>query len=108
MSTTEETTTLDGRQHPHTIQVIVSYLPAAAPFRKPYVSETIVETVRTEAMGFFGVRDRQERDTYRYFLELGGSRITDLSQTLGNLVTHRPDRRDLHFNLVEEITPGSK
>jgi hypothetical protein len=86
------------------IQVAVDYLPAAAPFHHRYAPETIVEAVRVAAMKFFGVQDRQERDTYRYFLEIGGIRITDTSQPISNFVEHG---HELHFHLVEQITPGS-
>src|SRR5260221_11299420 len=85
-------------------QARVDPLPAAAPFHHRYAPETTVETVRVAAMAFFGVRDRQDRDTYRYFLEIGGMRITDTSQPISNFVEHG---RELHFHLVEQITPGS-
>jgi hypothetical protein len=98
----------DGRHHPESIRAMVSYLPAAHPFRSSYAPNTIAETVRTEAMAFFGVRDRQERDTYHYFLELGGVRITDTNETLELLAAGHHHEDELHFNLVEEITPGSK
>lgn len=88
----------------HEIQVTVDYLPAAAPFHHRYAPETIVESVRMAAMKFFGVQDRQDRDTYRYFLEIGGTRITDTSQPISNFVEHG---HELHFHLVEQITPGS-
>lgn len=86
------------------VHVTVDYLPATKPFERAYARTTMVETVRTDAMAFFGVRDRQERDTYRYFLELSGSRITNTQQTLDQLLG--PHRRGAHFNLVEQITPG--
>jgi len=94
------TTTGDQRE----IQVSVSYLPAVASFHHRYAPETTVETVREAAMKLFGVQDRQDRDTYRYFLEIGGSRITDTSQPISNIVEHG---HELHFHLVEQITPGS-
>jgi hypothetical protein len=90
---------------PKTVNTTVDYLPAAEPFKKPYPRETQVEVVRTEAMEFFGVRDRQERDTYRYYLEFEGQRLTDTSIELGALIGEK--RRAVHFNLVEEITPGA-
>lgn len=97
---TDTTKTAD----PHEILVTVDYLPAAAPFHDRYASQTIVETVRVAAMKFFGVQDRQDRDTYRYFLEVGGTRITDTSQPISNLVEHG---HELRCHLVEQITPGS-
>lgn len=87
------------------VQVTVNYLPAAGPFREEYPHGAILETMRGQAMEFFGVQDRQERDTYRYYLEFEGERLTDTSQTLGDLVGER--RRGAHFNLIEEITPGA-
>ncbi|MGH9919850.1 MAG: hypothetical protein ACRD6W_13430 [Nitrososphaerales archaeon] len=59
-------------------------------------------------MAFFGVHDRQERDTYRYFLEFHGERITDTAQTLGHFADEHCLKDEAHFNLVEEITPGAK
>jgi hypothetical protein len=95
-------TTMTG--DPREIQVTVDYLPAAAPFQHRYPPETTVETVRVAAMKFFGVQDRQDRDTYRYFLEISGTRITDTSQPISNFIEHG---REHHFHLVEQITPGS-
>lgn len=88
----------------HEIEVQVDYLPAAAPFHGRFTPETTVETVRTAAMAFFGVQDRQERDTYHYFLECAGTRITDTSQPISNFVEHG---HQLHCHLVEQITPGA-
>ena len=89
---------------PPPIQVTVDYLPATKPFHKDFEETTTVEVVRAEAMTFFGVRDRQERDTYRYFLEFEKARVTNTAQTLRDLLG--PNRRGAHFNLVEEVTPG--
>lgn len=94
--------------HAEVIAVTVSYLPAAAPFHHRYDDETLVEKVRTDAMAFFGVHDHQERNTYTYYLELGGHRITNTSQTLGHLAAEHHHQDELHFHLVEEITPGSE
>ena len=78
------------------VQVTVEYLPASSPFHQTYPPTTAVDVVRTETMAFFGVRDRQERDTYRYFLEFARARVTNTSQTLGDLLG--PHRRGAHFN----------
>jgi hypothetical protein len=86
------------------IQVTVDYLPAAKPFHNDFVETTTLETVRAEAMNFFGVRDRQERDTFKYFLEFEKTRVTNTSQTLRDLLG--PERRGVHFNLIEEVTKG--
>ena len=86
------------------VKVTVDYLPATEPFRGEFTRGTVLETVRTDAMSFFGVTDRTERDTYRYYLEHDGSRITDTSVTLGSVVGEHAHAA--HFNLVEEITPG--
>jgi hypothetical protein len=103
MTTAPQTDTAKNRD-PHEIQVKVDYLPAAAPFHDDYSRDTPAETVRTAAQTFFGVQDRQDRDTYHYFLECGGSRITDTSQPISNLIEHG---HQLHCHLVEQITPGS-
>jgi hypothetical protein len=87
------------------VEVIVHYLPATAPFRHEYPRSTVVETVRAAAMNFFGVKDRQERDTYRYFLEFEGRRLTNTSQTLEQLLG--PHRHEATFHLIEQITPGA-
>lgn len=86
------------------VQVTVDYLPAATPFHHRFDEDTTLEVVRTRAMEFFGVKDRQERDSYHYWLEFDGQRITDTNQTLSHLLGEH--RRGAHFNLIEEITPG--
>ena len=96
--------TLESHAAPDTVEVNVRYLPAAHPFHQTYPPEIRLETVRTEAMGYFGVQDRTERDTYRYYLGFEGQRVTDTSQTLGGLLGEH--RRGVHFELIEEITPG--
>lgn len=97
--------TRDAQSH-SAVQVTVDYLPAAKPFHKEFPETTTLETVRAEAMTFFGVRDRQERDTFRYFLEFEKTRITDTGRTLRDLLG--PHRSGAHFNLIEEVTPGCK
>jgi hypothetical protein len=87
------------------VQVTVDYLPAAAPFHMEFPPATTLEVVRTAAMEFFGVRDRTERDTYKYYLAFEGNRLTDTGQTLEQLLG--PHRKGAHFHLVEEITPGT-
>ena len=87
------------------VQVTVNYLPATKAFHQAYPGTTTLATVRTDATAFFGVRDRQERDKYEYFLEFQGSRITNTSQTLEQLLG--PQRRGAEFNLIEQITPGA-
>jgi hypothetical protein len=86
------------------VKVTVDYLPATEAFHGEFTRETVLETIRTEAMSFFGVADRTERDTYRYYLEHDGHRITDTSVTLGSVIDEHAHAA--HFNLVEEITPG--
>ena len=90
-------------QH-ETVKVSVDYLPAAKPFKKDFEETATLETVRTEAMAHFGVRDRQERDTYHYWLHFDGQRINDTNQTLDQVLGKK---RNGKFDLVEEITPGS-
>ncbi len=107
MTVTNPTDNSTPSEHPREIEAKVSYLPAARPFHHAYPPPTHVGVVREEAMAFFGVRDRQERDTYRYFLVIGGMRITNLEETLDQLADrHGDEQHELHFDLVEEITPG--
>lgn len=105
--TTERVESTTKDKHADEINVKVAYLPAAHPFHDRYDEDTVAEVVRAAAMAFFGVADRQERDTYKYFLELDGVRI-DTSETLEHLVQEQHHGRELHFNLVEEITPGAE
>jgi hypothetical protein len=86
------------------VEVTVEYLPAAKPFHKEYPESTTIGTVRTDAMAFFGVSDHRDRDTHQFFLEFNGTRLTDMTQTLAQLLG--PHRKGAHFNLVEQITPG--
>jgi hypothetical protein len=94
-------------RQPDLARVHVRYLPAAQPFTKSYAETTSAEAVRVDAMAFFGVRDRQERDTYRYYLIFRGARVTNTSQTLEELAGEHPGDDELSFQLVEEITPGA-
>lgn len=87
------------------VEVTVEYLPATKPFRKEYSDSTTVGSVRTDAMAFFGVSDHRDRDTHQFFLEFNGKRLIDMAQTLGQLLG--PHRKGAHFNLVEQITPGT-
>jgi hypothetical protein len=87
------------------IKVSVDYLPAATDFHQDFPPQTILETIRTDAKSFFGVQDRQERDTYYYYLAHDGQRIQDTSITLEQLIGPHPHAA--HFSLVEEITAGS-
>jgi hypothetical protein len=106
MSTLENVEEVIERHRPHTIEVRVSYLPATHPFEKDFPPPTTLETVRTDAMAFFQVHDRQERDKYQYFLEFDGARIVNTSQTLAEFTAEHHHSHELHFHLVEEITPG--
>jgi hypothetical protein len=108
MSIAREVQPSEGHPRPELIETTVSYLPAAHPYRHPYPPETALETVRTDSMDFFGVRDRQERDTYRYYLEYAGQRITNTAQTLEQFAAEHHLKDHVHFNLVEEITPGAE
>ncbi len=87
------------------VDVAVDYLPATAAFHHEYSGAQTLDTVRSDAMVFFGVRDRQERDKYEYFLEFEGGRVTNTAQTLDDLLG--PHKRKAEFHLVEQITPGS-
>ncbi|MEK6274330.1 MAG: hypothetical protein AABM30_03240 [Actinomycetota bacterium] len=85
------------------VKVKIDYLPATEDFKKNYAPEAIVETIRTDAKNFFGVQDRQERDTYFYYLTFRGERIEDTNVTLESLVKKA---KSAHFSLVEQITAG--
>lgn len=88
------------------VQATVDYLPAAAPFHGEFSPSDAVEAVRAAAMAFFGVSDHADRDTYKYWLEFEGERVQDTSVTLSTLLGEH--RRGAHFNLVEEITKGTR
>ncbi len=86
------------------IEVKVDYLPAPAPFVRKYRDETVIETIRTDAMTFFGVKDFQDRNIHKFFLEFEGRVLENTSQTLEHLLG--PHRRSAHFNLIEQVTQG--
>jgi hypothetical protein len=86
-------------------QVTVDYLPASQPFHHSYDGNTTLSTVRTDAMAFFHVTDHRDRDTHQFFLEFKGQRLTNLSETLTQLLG--PHAHGAKFNLVEQITPGA-
>jgi hypothetical protein len=86
------------------VQVTVDYLPATEDFRKDYPSDTTLEVIRTDAKNFFGVQDRQERDTYYYFLAYKGKRVQNTAITLLQLIGQHV--HSAHFALVEQITAG--
>jgi len=87
------------------VEAIVDYLPATEDFKKEYARTTVIESIRTYAKTFFRVQDRQERDTYFYYLVFRGERIQDTQVTLEQLVGEHEPRA--HFTLVEEITAGT-
>lgn len=104
MATQETHIPPQGEKH-EDVEAIVDYLPATEDFKKEYARTTVVETIRTDAKNFFHVQDRQERDTYFYYLVFRGERIQDTQVTLEQLVgEHEPKA---HFTLVEEITAGA-
>jgi hypothetical protein len=84
------------------VKVKVDYLPATEDFKQDYPDEATVEAVRTDAKNFFGVQDRQERDTYFYYLTYKGERVEGTDIALGDLVKGK----SAHFSLVEQITAG--
>jgi hypothetical protein len=88
------------------VEVTVSYLPSPNRFQRKYGDETTVGTIRTDAMAFFGVQDHKDRDTHEFFLEFEGRRLTNIGEALGQLLG--PHRREAHFNLVEQVTQGTK
>jgi hypothetical protein len=86
------------------IEVKVEYLPSPAPFVRKYKDETVIETIRTDAMTFFGVKDYQDRNIHKFFLEFEGRVLENTSETLDQLLG--PHRRSAHFNLIERVTQG--
>ena len=86
-------------------KITVDYLPASQPFHHSYEGSATVGTVRTDAMAFFRVSDHKDRDTHQFFLEFQGRRLTNMAETLDQLLG--PHRRGAKFNLVEQITPGA-
>ena len=86
------------------VKVRVDYLPATQDFEREYPPETIVETIRTDAKNFFGVQDRQERDTYFYYLTFHGQRVENTNIPLTDIIK---DAKAAHFSLVEQITAGA-
>jgi hypothetical protein len=89
---------------PEVIEVKVDYLPAPAPFVQKYGDETVIETIRTDARTFFGVKDFQDRNIHKFFLEFEGHVLENTAQTLEQLLG--PHRRSAHFNLIERVTQG--
>jgi hypothetical protein len=57
-------------------------------------------------MAFFGVSDHKDRDVHEFFLTHDNKRITDLSQTIEQLLGEGEDEAE--FDLVEQITPGEE
>lgn len=86
------------------VEVKVDYLPAPAPFVKKYRDDSVIETIRTDAMAFFGVKDFQDRNVHKFFLEFEGRVLENTAQTLEQLLG--PHRRTAHFNLIERVTQG--
>lgn len=99
------------------VETSVGYLPAPKPFKKRYPEQTVLETVRTEAMAHFGVQNFTDRDQHEFHLEHKGQRV-DYAQTVGSLANRDDDddkdgedkrkRRKLHLDLVEQVTAGGR
>lgn len=92
------------RQREKTVKVTVSYLPAPDPFEKRYERETLLSTVRGDAMAHFDVQNYTDRDQHEFFLELDGVRITDYSVNLASLLVENAKKAE--FDLVEQVTAG--
>jgi len=87
------------------VEVSVDYLPSPKQFHQSYKDATVIETVRIDAMNFFGVKDFQDRNTHKFFLEFEGRSLENTGETLGQLLG--PHRRGAHFNLIERVIQGS-
>jgi hypothetical protein len=101
---TQETPKKEHGKKPKDVEVTVEYLPAAEDYEHDYDRQTVVEAIRTDAKGFFGVQDRTERDTYFYYLVHDGVRIQNTGITLEQLIGAKAHKADL--SLVEEIKAG--
>src|SRR5438309_11545471 len=86
-----------------TVQVKVEYLPSPRPYEHPYVALTPLASVRSEAMAFFRVSDHKDRDQHEFFLVYPRNGITNLSQTIAQLVG---ESHEAKLDLVVQITPG--
>jgi hypothetical protein len=88
------------------VEVRVDYLPAVRDYEHPYERDVILETVRVDAMHFFGVQDRTVgRDTYKYYLVYGETRLDNTQVTLEQVIGEHA--HEAKFTLVEEITTGA-
>jgi hypothetical protein len=87
------------------VVVTVSYLPAPNSFNHKFSNQTAIGTVRADAMNFFGVSDHKDRDVHEFFLEFEGRRLTNMTETLEQLLGRH--RHEAHFHLVEQVTKGS-
>lgn len=92
-------------QKEHEVEVEVDYLPATEDFKMRFSPLVVLETIRTDAMSYFGVQDRTVgRDTYVYYLAHDGTRIQNTQITLEQVIGEHAHHAD--FSLVEEITTG--
>jgi len=73
----------------------VEYRRAANPFRQKYPEQKIIGTVLADSLAFFGVGEYQNR----FFLEYEGRRLTDLGETLHQLLGKKGEAK---FHLVEQ------
>lgn len=102
------------------VETSVGYLPAPKAFKKSYPEETVLETVRTEAMAHFGVQNHTDRDQHEFHLEHEGQRVV-YTHTVGSLADRDGDddddgkdgkdkrkRRKLRLDLVEQVTAGGR
>src|SRR5437016_396774 len=88
---------------PDQIHVNVDYLAATRPYEHEYVDDTRLSQLRTDTMAFFGVSDHRDRDLHEFYLIFGGQRVTDLGQTIDQLVG---EKHEAKFDLAEQITAG--
>jgi hypothetical protein len=86
------------------VKATVSYLPATKPFRQEYAPDTPLQTVRSEAMAYFGVQDYTDRDQHQFFLEFEGNRVTDYALSLAALLDEK--KKAIKLELVEQVTAG--
>ncbi|HYT81131.1 MAG TPA: hypothetical protein VEQ37_18125 [Actinomycetota bacterium] len=87
------------------VEVGVTYAGAEGPFKRAYAAEVQVQQVKADVLEAFGLAETIDEagNQTLYFLYRGGDKITDLSQTVGDLADHR---KHLQLRLVREVIAG--
>ena len=88
------------------LKVIVTYPAAKRPYEQDNVSPSeTVGTLKTAALGAFGLTEGQHADgnTYTYTLFHAKTPLENLAQTLGQIAGHQ---RTLELKLSQQVTQG--